>query len=102
VTITIHVELNGVHVPLLLDDDALGVIAAAIDGPTDDPVWPVWMNLKTAACYLDMSPERLRKLVARREIPFTQEAPGCRVFFSRSDLDAWMRASAQARREGHA
>jgi len=34
-----------------------------------------------------MSEDRIRKLVARREIPYCQEAPGCRIFFSRADLD---------------
>jgi excisionase family DNA binding protein len=52
--------------------------------------WPEWMNVETAANYLDVSPERLRKLQARREVPFHQEAPGCRVLYGRSDLDQWM------------
>jgi excisionase family DNA binding protein len=61
--------------------------------------WPEWMSVETAARYLDASPERLRKLVARREIPFHQEAPGCRVFFARRDLDDWMTS---CRHEGQA
>jgi excisionase family DNA binding protein len=52
--------------------------------------WPAWMSVETAARYLDVSPERLRKLQARRHVPFHQEAPGCRVLFSRTDLDEWM------------
>lgn len=52
--------------------------------------WPKWMSVDTAARYLDVSPERVRKLVARRELPFHQEGRGCRVLFSRSDLDDWM------------
>jgi excisionase family DNA binding protein len=95
VTLTIHVELNGVRVPFVLDDDALAAIAAALERPIDDSARQEWMNVESAARYLDVSPERVRKLVARREIPFTQEAPGCRVFFSRSDLAAWMCSSAQ-------
>jgi excisionase family DNA binding protein len=54
---------------------------------------PEWMNVETAAAYLDCTPERLRKLIARREIPFHQEAPGCRIFFRRQELDEWMTAS---------
>jgi excisionase family DNA binding protein len=85
-------------------DTALTAIAAALDSNhRDDPEpSPEWMNVNTAARYLDVSTERVRKLVARREIPFTQEAPGCRVFFSRSDLDAWMRSSAHPWRGGGA
>ena len=52
--------------------------------------WPQWMSADTASRYLDVSVERVRKLIARREIPFVQEAPGCRVFLGRHDLDAWM------------
>jgi hypothetical protein len=36
---------------------------------------------------------RIRKLIARREIPFHQEGVGCRVFLARRDLTAWMAAS---------
>lgn len=52
--------------------------------------WPEWMSVTTAARYLDVSPERLRKLQARRLLPFHQEAAGCRVFFRRSELDEAM------------
>jgi len=54
-----------------------------------DP-WPEWMAIETAARYLDVSPQRLRKLVSRREIPFHQEDKGCRILFRRGDLDDWM------------
>ena len=64
----------------------------------DDGQWPAWMSIETAARYLDSPVQRLRKLVARREIPYSQEAPGCRVFFARADLDQWM----AARRTGRA
>jgi hypothetical protein len=40
--------------------------------------------------------ERVRKLKDRRDVPFTQQAANCRVFFNRSELDAWM-ASMQRR-----
>jgi excisionase family DNA binding protein len=52
--------------------------------------WPAFMSIETAASYLDVSVERIRKLKERQEIPFIQEAPGHRVLFARGDLDAWM------------
>lgn len=52
--------------------------------------WPGFMCAETAAQYLDVSVERVRKLKERREIPFIQEAPGHRVLFARRDLDSWM------------
>lgn len=61
-----------------------------------------WFNVESAADYLDVSPERVRKLQARREIPYHQEAPGCRVLFRRVDLDEWMRSLRHDARGGPA
>jgi excisionase family DNA binding protein len=55
-----------------------------------DRDWPAFMSIETAARYLDVSVERVRKLKERHEIPYIQEAPGHRVLFARRDLDAWM------------
>jgi len=66
--------------------------------------WPEWMAVETAARYLDVSPQRLRKQVAQRQIPFHQEDKGCRVLFRRSDLDEWMSSfhvPARTRRRGN-
>jgi excisionase family DNA binding protein len=52
--------------------------------------WPAWMSVERAAAYLDVSPERVRKLISTRSIPYSQEGPGCRVFLQRSALDEWM------------
>lgn len=52
--------------------------------------WPEWQSVESASRYLDVSPERVRKLVAARRIPYSQEGPGCRVFLRRRDLDEWM------------
>jgi excisionase family DNA binding protein len=52
-----------------------------------DERWPEWMSVETAARYLDASPERVRKLQSRGELPYHQDGPGCRVFFRRRELD---------------
>jgi excisionase family DNA binding protein len=65
-----------------------------------DNGWPEWMSVETAARYLDVPPERVRKLKDRREIPFHQEGVGCRVFFARRDLDEWMREFRHEARKG--
>jgi excisionase family DNA binding protein len=87
--VTVMLTLNGVGVPVELDQQALDDIAAALS-PTTADSWPAWMSVDTAARYLDVSPERLRKLQARRAIPYHQEGTGCRVLFCRRDLDNWM------------
>jgi excisionase family DNA binding protein len=60
-------------------------------GRQEDPLWPEWIGVETAARYLDVSPERVRKLQARGRLPYYQDAPGCRVFFNRRELDDAMR-----------
>lgn len=54
--------------------------------------WPEWMNVETAARYLDCGIGRLQKLKERDAIPYVQDGPGGRVFHRRTDLDAWMGA----------
>jgi excisionase family DNA binding protein len=58
--------------------------------PEAEGGWPAWMSVETAARYLDVSPERVRKLQARGKLPYYQHAPGCRVFFNRRELDCAM------------
>jgi excisionase family DNA binding protein len=94
--VVVTIAIHGIPVPVTLDDAALAVIAEAIstnEQPREE--WPEWMSIATAARYLDVGVERLRKLVAGRAIPFVQEAPACRIFFSRSELDGWMRGFQQ-------
>jgi excisionase family DNA binding protein len=52
--------------------------------------WPEWMDVRTAAEYLGCTPGRVRKLVERRQVPFSQVAPGCRIFLRGRDLDRWL------------
>lgn len=88
-SVTVTVLLNGVRVPVDLDEAALAAIAATLPAPA--ALWPEWMSAATAARYLDISPERISKLKQRGRIPYHQEGgKGCRVFFSRCELDGWM------------
>jgi excisionase family DNA binding protein len=73
-----------------LREDLVGEIREQVRVEIGAAAWPEWMAIETAARYLDAPIERLRKLKERGEIPFHQEGPGCRVFFARQDLDAWM------------
>jgi len=85
----------------ILDAIAAAVAARALEllgAQLEQEAWPEWMSGEKAAKYLDVSAERLRKLQARRQIPFHQEAPGCRVFFRRRDLDDWMSRSQEPAR----
>jgi excisionase family DNA binding protein len=50
-----------------------------------------WLDAAGAAEYLGMPRTALHKLTAARSIPFEQEGAGCKLYFKRSDLDAWRR-----------
>ena len=50
-----------------------------------------WLDAAGAARYLGIPKTALHKLTAARAIPFEQEGAGCKLYFKRSDLDAWRR-----------
>lgn len=53
---------------------------------------PEWLDSRSAAVYLGVHRDTLRKLAAERTIPAHQDGPGCKLFFRRADLDEWRRA----------
>lgn len=79
----------------LVDERVEQQLATTTDGHAD--MWPEWMSVETAARYLDVSEERVRKLKDRRAIPYYQEGRGCRLFLRRSELDAWLDAQREGR-----
>jgi excisionase family DNA binding protein len=48
-----------------------------------------WLDAKGAAAHLAIPRSTLHKLTASREIPFSQDVPGGKLYFKRSDLDKW-------------
>ena len=75
-----------------LDDAALDLLAAKVArrlGPQSVPLNDGWIDAKQAAAYLGTTLSSLWKLTAAHEIPFSQDGPGCKCWFKRSQLDAW-------------
>lgn len=56
-----------------------------------------WFDSLHAADYLGVHRDTLRKLAAERAIPSEQDGPGCKLYFRRSDLDAWRRSGGRPR-----
>jgi excisionase family DNA binding protein len=56
-----------------------------------------WLDSRHAAEYLGVHRDTLRKLAAERAIPSEQDGPGCKLYFRRSDLDAWRRCGGRPR-----
>jgi excisionase family DNA binding protein len=50
-----------------------------------------WLDTRGASEYLGIHRDSLRRLAAERAIPAEQAGAGCKLFFRRSDLDAWRR-----------
>ncbi len=75
----------------LVDKLVARVAAAVVEhlGRTasDDPA--EWLDSRSAAEYLGVHRDTLRKLAAEHAIPVHQGGHGCKLFFRRSDLDEW-------------
>lgn len=83
-----------------LDEDALDRLARALAPrlqrlTTSATAQDGWMDSPAAAAYLGLSTHALHRLTATRRIPCSQDRPGGRCYFKRSDLDEWR---AQGRR----
>lgn len=80
---------------LVLDDEDLDQLAARVADlvverlRTDHKSNDRWLTSKEAAAHLGITLHALRHLVARRAVPFVQDAPGGKMFFRPSELDAW-------------
>lgn len=77
-----------------LADALVDQIATRLPQQTEDG----WMESKEAAVYLKVPLSTIRKWTAEGAIPFTQDAPGARCFFLRSELDRWRLSSGQGLR----
>jgi excisionase family DNA binding protein len=53
-----------------------------------------WLDTRGASEYLGIHRDSLRRLAAEQAIPAEQAGVGCKLFFRRSDLDAWRRGGA--------
>jgi excisionase family DNA binding protein len=70
-------------------------LAEHATAPTDEI--GEWFDSRHAAEYLGIHRDTLRKLAAERAIPSEQDGPGCKLYFRRSDLDAWRHGGGRPR-----
>lgn len=70
-----------------LADRLATAVVAQIRGGSE--VGDEWFDSRHAAEYLGVHKDTLRRLAAERAIPSEQAGPGCKLYFRRSDLDAW-------------
>ncbi len=55
-----------------------------------------WLDTRRAAEYLGIHRDRVRRLAAEGTIPAEQASTGCKLYFRKSDLDAWRCPSSSA------
>jgi excisionase family DNA binding protein len=74
-------------------------VAASLAGPstTDTPGGDEWLDSRHAADYLGVHRDTLRRLAAERVIASEQDGPGCKLYFLRSNLDAWRMSGGRPR-----
>jgi excisionase family DNA binding protein len=88
-----------------LADLVAAKVAARLAAPQPD-VADEWLDTRHAAEYLGIHRDSVRRLAAERVIPSEQAGAGCKLFFRRSDLNAWRRhgsasfVSIRSRRDG--
>lgn len=81
-----------------LDAGALDELAALLEPRLRrlaEPAGNGWLDTRGAAAYLGLSKPALHRLTSERRVPFSQDSPGARCYFRRSDLDDWRAQSAR-------
>jgi len=93
------------NVELSLPDEVLDEIArrtaeiVLAELAADRGSAPEWMDVREASLYAGCTVGRMRKLIERRELAYSQEAPGCRIFVARRDLYEFMQSNRNERRQ---
>jgi excisionase family DNA binding protein len=97
----IDTDPRGSLLDALIDQLAVRVVER-LAGATNallagQPTGDDWLDSRHAAEYLGMHRDTLRKLAAERTIRSEQDGPGCKLYFRRSDLDAWRQSGGRPR-----
>jgi hypothetical protein len=85
--ISVTLKIGGQSLVAELDDDAVVAIADAVAAKAEPE--SEYLDTRQAAARLGISVPALEKLKQRGRLPYTQEAPGHKVWYARRDLDAW-------------
>lgn len=76
------------EIGLALQPEFLDKLAEAVAERIGGESARVWMNVDSAAGYLDLPKKRIQNLTAAGRIPHHKE--GGRVLYRRDELDAWL------------
>lgn len=93
-------NVKGSLLDALLDqiaDRVAARLAVSVDQHGCDRQEDEWLDARHAAEYLGVHRDTLRKLAAEHAIPAEQDGPNCKLYFRKSDLDAWRRGGGRPR-----
>jgi excisionase family DNA binding protein len=89
------IDVRALAAEIARDSEAKRILAECLATELRDVLRPStapedrWLTTRQASQYLGLSVPALHRLTARRAIPFEQDGPGCKCWFSRSELDRW-------------
>lgn len=87
---------DGANVLDALLDQLAGLVAdrvaARLAQPTEAQA-DEWMDTRRASEYLGVGRDSVHRLAAKGTLRIEQAAAGCKLYFRRSDLDAWRRTA---------
>jgi excisionase family DNA binding protein len=81
------------EVPPLLVESIAQRTAEILTAQAPVPASP-WLDANGAAEYLSSTPEAIRALVKRGQIPHHRSSETRRLYFARTELDEWVRGEA--------
>jgi excisionase family DNA binding protein len=91
VSVRVEIDLNGARVPVVLDDQALAAIAAALDPPAAEPASP-YVTIPEAAELQRCKRQRVDDLLSQCRL--TRHKDGSRTLIARAELDAYIARAA--------
>lgn len=80
-----------------LADRVAEMVVDRLSSAESTPSIDEWFDSRHAAEYLGVHRDTLRKLAAERAIPSEQDGPRCKLYFRRSELDAWRQGGGRPR-----
>lgn len=83
--LTVTVFVNGIAVPLTLDEEALAAISVAVGGKNSLAAEPAWLTYEQAAARLGCTPDAIRMRAKRGRLELRHH--GRRAYVSRSSVD---------------
>jgi excisionase family DNA binding protein len=92
-SVTVEIDLNGIRVPIILNDDALATIASALAAKANPE--PEFMTIPETAELMRCSRQRVDDLLSARRLERVKD--GTRTLLRRADVLAYLESGHNGR-----